>query len=191
MLVTEWQARGDSNPQQPVLETDALPIGATGLRLLNFFMSRMLPVKFTVLLDLHFGRLLFLVTCCTVVLSLAFSTLKLDDISHFILYTLWSPGAGLNCRPLPYQGNALPLSYPGPGWLFILNLVGRGGFEPPKAEPTDLQSVPFGHSGTSPTFRANQRTQQHNLSLRRDTKTLLQTSHKKLELAKGLEPPTC
>ena len=30
--------------------------------------------------------------------------------------------------------------------------MGRGGFEPPKAEPTDLQSVPFGHSGTSPKF---------------------------------------
>ena len=28
--------------------------------------------------------------------------------------------------------------------------MGRGGFEPPKAKPTDLQSVPFGHSGTSP-----------------------------------------
>ena len=25
-----------------------------------------------------------------------------------------------------------------------------GGFEPPKAEPTDLQSVPFGRSGTPP-----------------------------------------
>ncbi len=25
-----------------------------------------------------------------------------------------------------------------------------GGFEPPKAVPTDLQSVPFGHSGTPP-----------------------------------------
>jgi hypothetical protein len=29
-------------------------------------------------------------------------------------------------------------------------LVERGGFEPPKASPTDLQSVPFGRSGTSP-----------------------------------------
>ena len=27
-----------------------------------------------------------------------------------------------------------------------------GGFEPPKASPTDLQSVPFGHSGTPPPF---------------------------------------
>ena len=26
----------------------------------------------------------------------------------------------------------------------------RGGFEPPKASPTDLQSVPFDRSGTSP-----------------------------------------
>ena len=29
-------------------------------------------------------------------------------------------------------------------------LVGAGGFEPPKALPADLQSVPFGHSGTPP-----------------------------------------
>ena len=28
--------------------------------------------------------------------------------------------------------------------------MGRGGFEPPKAVPTDLQSAPFGHSGTLP-----------------------------------------
>ena len=31
-----------------------------------------------------------------------------------------------------------------------LFLVGEGGFEPPKALPADLQSVPFGHSGTPP-----------------------------------------
>ena len=29
-------------------------------------------------------------------------------------------------------------------------MVERGGFEPPKAEPADLQSAPFDHSGTSP-----------------------------------------
>jgi hypothetical protein len=28
--------------------------------------------------------------------------------------------------------------------------MGEGGFEPPKAEPTGLQPVPFGHSGTPP-----------------------------------------
>ena len=29
-------------------------------------------------------------------------------------------------------------------------MVERGGFEPPKAKPSDLQSDPFGRSGTSP-----------------------------------------
>lgn len=29
-------------------------------------------------------------------------------------------------------------------------MVERGGFEPPKASPADLQSAPFDHSGTSP-----------------------------------------
>ena len=29
-------------------------------------------------------------------------------------------------------------------------VVGRDGFEPSKAEPADLQSAPFGHSGTYP-----------------------------------------
>ena len=30
------------------------------------------------------------------------------------------------------------------------SMVGKGGFEPPKSETTDLQSAPFGHSGISP-----------------------------------------
>jgi hypothetical protein len=37
----------------------------------------------------------------------------------------------------------------------------RGGFEPPKAEPADLQSAPFDHSGTSP----NPPSQTHSLQL--------------------------
>ena len=32
-------------------------------------------------------------------------------------------------------------------------LVEGGGFEPPKAEPADLQSAPFGRSGTPPQYR--------------------------------------
>ena len=31
-----------------------------------------------------------------------------------------------------------------------IQLVGREGFEPSKAKPSDLQSDPFGHSGISP-----------------------------------------
>ena len=32
-------------------------------------------------------------------------------------------------------------------------LVGEGGFEPPKSLTTDLQSAPFGHSGTPPKYK--------------------------------------
>ena len=41
-------------------------------------------------------------------------------------------------------------------------LVERGGFEPPKSLTTDLQSAPFGHSGTSP-YGAGDRNRPHNL----------------------------
>ena len=34
--------------------------------------------------------------------------------------------------------------------LMRFYLVEGGGFEPPKSLTTDLQSVPFGHSGTLP-----------------------------------------
>lgn len=34
-------------------------------------------------------------------------------------------------------------------------VVDGGGFEPPKAELADLQSAPFGHSGTRPNSEAN------------------------------------
>ena len=46
----------------------------------------------------------------------------------------------------------------------VSGLVVGGGFEPPKASPTDLQSVPFGRSGTPPILS--------------------------VEPAEGLEPPT-
>ena len=34
-------------------------------------------------------------------------------------------------------------------------MVEGGGFEPPKAEPSDLQSDPFGHSGTPPNWKSS------------------------------------
>ena len=36
--------------------------------------------------------------------------------------------------------------------MYAEYLVEGGGFEPPKASPTDLQSVPFGLSGTPPSM---------------------------------------
>ncbi len=50
-----------------------------------------------------------------------------------------------------WKADVLPLNYTrvllGP--LYTI-LVEGGGFEPPKAEPSDLQSDPFGRSGTPP-----------------------------------------
>ena len=60
------------------------------------------------------------------------------------------------------------LSNPQP--MRIKSLVGGGGFEPPKSKTTDLQSVPFGHSGNLP----------YEIFPK-----------KKMELVDGLEPPTC
>ena len=52
-----------------------------------------------------------------------------------------------------------------------INRMGDGGFEPPKALPADLQSVPFGHSGIHPfclstisIYIINKRKAQGNLS---------------------------
>ena len=51
--------------------------------------------------------------------------------------------------PLNYaRANRRCLSVSGSRFNFLT--VEGGGFEPPKAEPADLQSAPFGRSGTPP-----------------------------------------
>ena len=62
---------------------------------------------------------------------------------------------GVEPTPSAWKAEVLPLNYtrlrtagrrpPRP-----VELVEGGGFEPPKAEPSDLQSDPFDHSGTPP-----------------------------------------
>ena len=50
----------------------------------------------------------------------------------------------MNLRPSGYEPDELPAA------PLRVKMVEGGGFEPPKAVPTDLQSAPFGHSGTPP-----------------------------------------
>ena len=66
---------------------------------------------------------------------------------------------------------------------YELRVVEGGGFEPPKSLTTDLQSVPFGHSGTPPLIIQN--TEQDNLYYGNSS------SIQHMELAMGLEPATC
>ncbi len=49
------------------------------------------------------------------------------------------------------------------GWRCVsqFDLVGEGGFEPPKAEPPDLQSGPFGHSGIPPVEPSSRHPPEH------------------------------
>lgn len=53
-----------------------------------------------------------------------------------------------------WKAEVLPLNYTR-YFLYILYLVEGGGFEPPKAEPSDLQSDPFDRSGTPPLKRTH------------------------------------
>ena len=57
--------------------------------------------------------------------------------------------------------------------LFLKEMDG-GGFEPPKQFAADLQSVPFGHSGSHP-YRADERTRTVNLLI--TNQLLCQLSH--------------
>ena len=62
--------------------------------------------------------------------------------------------------------------------LGLFLLVGEDGFEPSKRNAADLQSVPFGHSGTPP----------YSLC---PVKRLKEKRRFLLEPVDGLEPPTC
>ena len=69
------------------------------------------------------------------------------EVLYLLSYISFNPGAGDGNRT-----HVISLE----GWSSTIELhplfylVEGGGFEPPKVEPADLQSDPFGHSGTPP-----------------------------------------
>src|SRR3954452_24131392 len=89
----DWQARRESNPQPPVLETGALPIellAYTFIRqLLRSFVSRVFPTEAAVLAEFQpLGRLL-LVLRRAVVAPLTFEAREADDVSHGYITRNW------------------------------------------------------------------------------------------------------
>ena len=89
-LFKKWQARRDSNPQHPDLESGALAIRATGLqktrsaysKLFGFLMSRMALTEATVLVKLQLVWSVLLVLCCCVVPALTLGASKSDNVTH-------------------------------------------------------------------------------------------------------------
>ena len=70
--------------------------------------------------------------------------------------------AGIEPAPSAWKAEVLPLNYTrleiSPSYCSPNRLLVEGvGFEPTKAEPSDLQSGPFGHSGTPPEIQNKRR----------------------------------
>jgi hypothetical protein len=107
----------------------------------------------------------------------------------FLCYTINNCGAGNETRTRnPQLGRLMlyQLSYSRSEYSYFTEhiMVEGGGFEPPKAEPTDLQSVPFGRSGTPPGETSE--IDRHSLY---SNKPFVKY-YFKMELAIGLEPTT-
>ena len=69
---------------------------------------------------------------------------------------------GIEPMSSAWKAEVLPLNYTRAFLLYFrppaeFVLVEGGGFEPPKAEPSDLQSDPFDRSGTPPNETADYR----------------------------------
>ena len=63
--------------------------------------------------------------------------------------------AGIGFEPMTsglWARRASRLLHPAIVLICAFRLMGGGGFEPPKQDAADLQSVPFGHSGNHPYF---------------------------------------
>ncbi len=86
------QAWGDSNPQHPVLETGALPIGATGLKilisLLGLFVLRMFQTKSAVFFMLYPVRMDTFIFRSIVIPVIADSAFESYFFTHKLFYYL-------------------------------------------------------------------------------------------------------
>ena len=77
-----------------------------------------------------------------------------------------------------WKAEVLPLNYTRK-FPMLTKAVGGAGFEPTKAEPADLQSAPFSHSGTPPQKRLIEKSfllcikRPHNVKLKIESTAIL------------------
>ena len=110
MVLVNWQARRDSNPQHAVLETAALPIRATGLcipsasllqhyHLTRFLMQCMCAAPITELLQFQPLRRGFFILCRRIVTAFALCAFQRDIVSHVCTGPI--PECRKSCRLQP------------------------------------------------------------------------------------------
>lgn len=87
LKTSDWQARRDSNPQHPVLETGTLPVELLACvnGLLALLVRLVRTAEAAVLLDLELLGLLLLVPRRVVVPTLALAARERHDIAHGLL----------------------------------------------------------------------------------------------------------
>ena len=113
----------------------------------------MLTAMLAILRQLKLCGLDFFVAGLRIIAPFTIYALKLNYVSHRTCLYILEPRSRFE---LPTSSLPRTCSTPElPGLETtqdggVNSMVGREGFEPSKAEPTDLQSVPFGHSGISP-----------------------------------------
>ena len=89
----KWQARRDSNPQHPDLESGALAVRATGLHklcLLRFLMKSMGPAKWTIFFKCQFIWRFSLIFCGRIISVLASFTGQCNYITHCCKVSFYS-----------------------------------------------------------------------------------------------------
>ena len=101
-----WQARRDSNPQLPVLETGALPIELLASKLLALLVRRVLAARVAVLAELQPFRALPPILRRAVVAPLTLGARQRDDFAHGSLRHgsgtgHWARGTGESADRVP------------------------------------------------------------------------------------------
>ena len=94
---SQWQARRDSNPQPPDLESGALPFELLAC-LLGFLMRGVGLAKRTIFFQLQFMRNRFLIFCRCIIPLFAVLACQRNGISHNMPYRVKAAGLKPGCK---------------------------------------------------------------------------------------------
>lgn len=96
-MISQWQARRDSNPQPPDLESGALPFELLAC-LFGFLMRSVGLAKRTIFFEFQFMRNSFLIFCRRIIALLAILAGQRNGISHNMPYRVKAAGIKPGCK---------------------------------------------------------------------------------------------